>query len=219
MKHGRAAYAKGCRCDVCRVDHAAASREYRARHLDQRRAFERRYRSAKPESQRQPEIRSCAVCGKEFRPFYRGAGRYCSLVCAGQGGRKPVTERTSRQLIRASGHPLANANGRALAYRMTLFDAIGPGAHPCHWCGREVTWVVRKGAGAGRAELVVDHLDGNEHNNAPDNLVPACNNCNTLRAYVRAWQDRTGLPVDRLIGKEMPCPPKLLLVHNDAEKV
>lgn len=77
------------------------------------------------------------------------------------------------------GHPLAHSDERAYVHRVVLYDAIGPGSHPCHWCGKFVRWErsARKDAGA----LVVDHLDHNRHNNAVGNLVPACNTCNVKR--------------------------------------
>lgn len=62
---------------------------------------------------------------------------------------------------------------------MVLFDAIGPGEHPCHWCGWPVSWDVVYRAGsdvlAERWEaLIADHLDGDRANNDPANLVPSC---------------------------------------------
>lgn len=63
-------------------------------------------------------------------------------------------------------------------HKLVLFEKLGGGDHPCHWCGRLLRWV--KGT-AGDA-LVADHLDGDRRNNEPANLVPACNGCNTIRA-------------------------------------
>lgn len=77
----------------------------------------------------------------------------------------------------APGHPMANRSGGLLVHRRVLFDRIGPGAHPCHHCGRSVTWGVRGKVG----RLEVDHLDANRQNNDPTNLVPSCNRCNEGR--------------------------------------
>lgn len=71
------------------------------------------------------------------------------------------------------GHPLAHADGRVRIHRAVLYDAIGPGAHPCHWCGDLLTW---------KENLVVDHLDGDTWNNDISNLVASCPPCNRKRA-------------------------------------
>lgn len=83
--------------------------------------------------------------------------------------------------VTAPEHPLATKNGQVGRHRMVLYDAIGPGPHKCHWCGREIHWVVGVRGGPSSA-LVVDHLDGNPHNNALENLVPSCQACNKRRA-------------------------------------
>lgn len=62
--------------------------------------------------------------------------------------------------------------------RLVLYEKIGPGPHPCHWCGRLVNW----GIGITVDGLLADHLDWNHQNDAPENIVPSCNNCNTRRA-------------------------------------
>jgi hypothetical protein len=76
-------------------------------------------------------------------------------------------------------HPLATPRaGLVYEHRKVLYDTIGPGSHPCHWCGVMVEWRIgtcRKGT------LVADHLDGNKTNNDPRNLVAACNQCNVDR--------------------------------------
>jgi len=41
-------------------------------------------------------------------------------------------------------------------HRAELYDAIGPGMHPCHHCGDLVEWGIT---------LEVDHLDHNRQNN------------------------------------------------------
>lgn len=79
------------------------------------------------------------------------------------------------RVIHAPGHPLAGAQGKALEHRVVLYEQIGPGSHPCHWCGRSLPW---KGGAKG---IQVDHLDGDRLNNDAANLVVACLDCNTKR--------------------------------------
>jgi hypothetical protein len=79
-------------------------------------------------------------------------------------------------------HPVASGNGHLYEHRMVCYDATGPGSHPCHWCGRTVTWGAK-----GAEKLVVDHLDNNKLNNSTDNLKPACNRCNARRGLLMAW--------------------------------
>lgn len=80
------------------------------------------------------------------------------------------------RVIKAPGHPLAGAQDKALEHRVALYEVIGPGEHPCHWCGKELPWL----GGAGVC-INVDHLDHNRLNNHPSNLVAACLDCNTKR--------------------------------------
>lgn len=62
---------------------------------------------------------------------------------------------------------------------MVLFEKIGNGTHPCYWCGKPVTWM--PGAGLAEGALVADHLDWNDQNDSPENLVPSCIVCNAHR--------------------------------------
>jgi len=74
-------------------------------------------------------------------------------------------------------HPLATAQGKVLEHRAVLYERIGEGGHPCHWCKAIVTW----GEASAASRLNVDHLDGDKLNNDPANLVPSCMDCNTKR--------------------------------------
>lgn len=87
-------------------------------------------------------------------------------------------------LTNVKNHPLANKDGCVYEHRYVLFEAIGPGPHQCHWCSASVDWIKGKCL---KGSLVPDHLDGNKHNNALSNLVPACNRCNATRGLFMAW--------------------------------
>ena len=87
--------------------------------------------------------------------------------------------------LRVQSHPLATPEGFLLEHRKVLYDAIGPGTHPCHWCSDPVEWM-KKGT-ARKCTLVVDHLDGDKANNAKANLVPACSRCNWSRGLMMSW--------------------------------
>jgi hypothetical protein len=76
-------------------------------------------------------------------------------------------------------HPLATAQGKLLEHRVVLFDAIGPGTHPCHWCGVILSW-----QGRPSQRICTDHLDHNKLNNTRENLVVSCLDCNTKRRAV-----------------------------------
>lgn len=128
---------------------------------------------------------SCSVVGCD-RPHY-GRG-FCLMHWArvrrhgepGPAGRITAKPPKTYRRIHLAGHPLARSQGLVYEHRVVLFDAIGPGQHPCHWCGRTVSWTATR---QGR-RLIVDHLDDDGLNNDPENLVPSCLRCNTSRKAV-----------------------------------
>lgn len=79
-------------------------------------------------------------------------------------------------------HPVASPCGKAYVHRVVLFDTIGPGAHPCHWCSTLVAWDLPSTDPRG---LQVDHLNQARDDNRPENLVPSCGDCNVGRASQR----------------------------------
>jgi hypothetical protein len=64
-------------------------------------------------------------------------------------------------------HPLAVA-GWVRRHRAVLYAAIGAGTHPCHNCGRPVTW---------GTTLEVDHLNRDRRDNRVENLRVECRAC------------------------------------------
>lgn len=84
-------------------------------------------------------------------------------------------------------HPLANVNSQVPEHRLILYEAIGPGEHPCHWCQKPVLWTTK--LLLKNDHLVVDHLDCDWRNNDIANLVPSCSLCNSLRAETRGVRD------------------------------
>lgn len=122
----------------------------------------------------------CETCGLSFEPKIQTSGRFCSQECfwaRGPDGPRKASVKGHRQRTMRD-HPLAPPSGIVTVGRIVLYDKIGPGPHPCHWCRRLVNW----SRGITRDCIVVDHLDWNHDNDNPDNLVPSCNNCNTRRA-------------------------------------
>jgi hypothetical protein len=88
-------------------------------------------------------------------------------------------------------HPLSDAvRGRVPVHRKVLYDIIGPGTHPCHWCQKPVTWGL---TGTKSGSLIVDHIDDDGSNNEPGNLVPSCHRCNVTRGATVNWLNTYGL--------------------------
>ena len=112
----------------------------------------------------------------------------------------PYRKRGRKFLYRPK-HPLAAGNGKVLEYRAVLYEAIGPGPHHCVWCGDPIEWEASRGHGVSWTALVVDHLDGDMHNNTRDNLAPSCNECNTLRGKVLDWEARRGIPIETMLRR------------------
>src|SRR6266498_2775450 len=101
--------------------------------------------------------------------------------------RDAVSVKSGRyRYLRMPDHPLAT-RGIVPEHRAVLYAAIGPGDHPCHWCGRLVKWGMPGQKQGDTLKLVVDHLDDNGVNNDRSNLVPSCYACNTSRGW--SWSE------------------------------
>ena len=76
-----------------------------------------------------------------------------------------------------------------LYHRLVLYEKIGPGQHPCNYCGETVEWKV--GQHTQRGNLIAEHVDGDTTNNDPENLRHLCQRCHlTLDAAQHAQNAR-----------------------------
>lgn len=128
--------------------------------------------------------RICEQCGDAFVAraveVAKGKGRFCSTSCFDLSRRVFKEVGIKHRMTRANGHPIAPPSGIAPIARLRLYERIGPGEHPCHWCGELIEWAVGAGVRNPRA-LLVDHVDHDATNDEPTNLVPSCNRCNSHR--------------------------------------
>lgn len=114
-------------------------------------------------------------CKKHYHRWYRHGD---VNRCATKSGIS-VSHGRRYRLLEIRNHPLAKASGKVWEHQVVLYAAIGPGAHPCHWCATTVRWEAAKGEAD---RLVVDHLNNRGDDNAEANLVPSCASCNSTRA-------------------------------------
>jgi hypothetical protein len=84
--------------------------------------------------------------------------------------------------VYAPGHPLAQRqSGQVLEHRKVLYDRLGPGSHPCHFCHVPLTWE----RGTGLEALRIEHLNWDRMDNRPENLVAVCSSCNSTHLHAR----------------------------------
>jgi endogenous inhibitor of DNA gyrase (YacG/DUF329 family) len=126
-----------------------------------------------------PVTVNCPTCGVPVTrpPSHIGKG-YCSKACAYDARRKENP--SVRRIVYKPDHPLAGATGYVSEARLVLYAKIGPGSHPCHWCGEPVEWMVGKHGGPTGA-LIATHVNNDALDNSPNNLVPSCQSCNIWR--------------------------------------
>lgn len=123
---------------------------------------------------------TCATCGEPLPEHAAKRGRpYCSKPCYYASLRKPRKDSVPYRMTTVKGHPIAPPTGQVAVARLILWGKIGPGPHPCNWCGIPVNW--NPGNPYNPDSLVADHLDWDTSNDDPVNLVPSCNPCNAHR--------------------------------------
>lgn len=116
-------------------------------------------------------------CTMHYRRFVK-TGSPDGLLRAPNGSGTVSSE--GYRWIYAPTHALARTKRQILEHRVVLYDSIGGGDHPCHWCGVIVSWDLSYPADP--LALIVDHVDEDKLNNDETNLVPSCNACNIRRS-------------------------------------
>lgn len=122
---------------------------------------------------------TCKWCHKTFTVRTQHESRKrkcCSQECARRGNWKENPRSAYRKTQLPEGHPLAEGKSRSIqVHQLVLWDKIGSGTHPCHYCATPVTWLAPRFS---KDRLETEHLDRDRLNNGPENLVPCCRTCN-----------------------------------------
>ena len=79
--------------------------------------------------------------------------------------------------------PIRTPSGKAYVSRIVLYETIGEGPVPCHWCRRPLQWLPKGSPGG----IEADHLDRDVSNDDPANVVASCRRCNTVRGHGMLW--------------------------------
>lgn len=124
-----------------------------------------------------PSLRkSAALCAMHYHRQYR----HGSTDKTAHGLHRHVRK---YRRVKRLGHPLANKQGIVYKHRLALYTKIGPGTHQCFHCDTSLVWHTPEPRPNDPRLIYVDHLDRDTGNNAPDNIVPCCWHCNTVRGH------------------------------------
>lgn len=130
-------------------------------------------------------IRTCLNCDKTFKTFQaeikKGGGKFCSKACWYEFKRKNSQTKSIYKYRRMPQHPMATEDGKIRLSRAVLFDKIGLDEITCFWCDTSLKWYTEWKHPVPADYLTADHVDFDTHNDTPENLVPACMNCNMTR--------------------------------------
>jgi hypothetical protein len=74
-------------------------------------------------------------------------------------------------------HPLADSKGCVYEHRDVAYLKHGGQCPECFWCGRKLAWSV----------AVIDHFNEQKADNAPDNLLVSCSQCNRARGAMKPF--------------------------------
>lgn len=116
-----------------------------------------------------------------FTPRHRGRPNpFCSSPCYGKNlSKRPKKEGVERRMVTRRDHPIAPPSGVISCARVTLYEKLGPGEHPCNWCGVALTWHPESRYSPNA--LLADHLNHDPTDDEAGNLVASCNACNGHR--------------------------------------
>lgn len=110
------------------------------------------------------EKRKCIYCGKEFNPYNKSEGKYCSSKCQ----HLHRSEETYRHYL---SHPEEWSGVRNIRWLKKYI--LEEQEHKCAICGAEDKWLGKP------LVFVLDHIDGHAANNERTNLRLICPNCDS----------------------------------------
>lgn len=85
-------------------------------------------------------------------------------------------------------HCLAQAGGYVYEHRAVAYDKYGDTLPDCELCGKKCSWELYT--------THIDHKDEDVTNNAPENLRPLCNGCNTKRGRPAAIKYKGSIKIE-----------------------